>query len=91
MNSLLSVAMFLFTVHTAACELHAYYAIMSCSFEVSMYIAQCSSGNLRLTPGPSTGTLQICKNNEWNNVCSTDWGNLDAAVACRQLGYDGNS
>ena len=46
----------------------------------------CTSGSVRLT---DSGILQICKNNEWRTVCSTDWGNLDTAVACRQLGYDG--
>lgn len=55
-----------------------------------MHAAQCTHGSsLRLINGPSTGVLQICKDNEWNNVCDTDWGNVDAAVACRQLGYDG--
>ena len=49
----------------------------------------CTSGGLRLTDSTS-GILQICKNNEWKAVCSEDWGHLDAAVACRQLGYDGN-
>lgn len=47
----------------------------------------CTSDDLRIV-SPS-GVLQICKNSEWENVCSSDWGNLDAAVACRQLGYDG--
>lgn len=48
----------------------------------------CSSGDLRLT-NTSSGILQICKNKEWRAVCSRDWGHVDAAVACRQLGYDG--
>ena len=48
----------------------------------------CTSGDLRLT-GSSSGILQICKNNEWRIVCSEEWSHLDAAVACRQLGYDG--
>lgn len=48
----------------------------------------CSSGDLRLT-NTSSGILQICKNKEWRAVCSQDWGHVDAAVACRQLGYDG--
>jgi hypothetical protein len=48
---------------------------------------QCHSGTLTLSQNDSI--LQICKHNQWKNVCSRDWGNLDAAVACRQLGYDG--
>ena len=39
--------------------------------------------------GSSTGILQICKGSVWKNVCRNDWGNLNAAVACRQLGHDG--
>ena len=48
---------------------------------------QCHSGTLRLNQNDSV--LQICKHNQWKIVCSEEWGNLDAAVACRQLGYDG--
>ena len=50
--------------------------------------AGCTSGDLRLT-NTSFGLLQICKSNQWRAVCSRDWGHLDAAVACRQLGFDG--
>ena len=49
----------------------------------------CTDGTLRIE-SPS-GSLQICKDSEWKNVCARDWGNLDAAVACRQLGYDGKT
>ena len=46
---------------------------------------QYHSGTLRL----NDSLLYICKHNQWKIVCSRSWGNLDAAVACRQLGYDG--
>ena len=33
------------------------------------------------------GRLEICDNHEWGTVCSNMFGELDAMVACRQLGY----
>ena len=48
----------------------------------------CTSGDLRLNDD-SSGILHLCKDSEWKIVCSDNWGNLDAAVACRQLGYNG--
>lgn len=44
---------------------------------------------MRLTNGHDNGILQIYKSDGCRIVCSDDWGNLDAAVACRQRGYDG--
>ena len=55
----------------------------------SLHTVGCTIGTIRIdTP---SGILQICKDSEWKNVCARDWGNLDAAVACRQLGYDGKA
>ena len=33
------------------------------------------------------GRIEICINNQWSGICSNGWGNGDAAVACRQLGF----
>ncbi|XP_071177833.1 scavenger receptor cysteine-rich type 1 protein M160-like [Mytilus edulis] len=35
----------------------------------------------------NAGELKIFHNNEWGSVCSYDFDNIDATVACRQLGY----
>ena len=48
-------------------------------------LAGCVTGSVRL----DDGILQICNSSVWKTVCSEDWGNLDAAVACKQLGFDG--
>ena len=39
--------------------------------------------------GSSTlsGRLEICYNNAWGTICDDLWGQADAAVACRKLGF----
>ena len=34
------------------------------------------------------GGLQICVDNQWGTVCQSQWSEIDATVACRQLGLD---
>ena len=52
----------------------------------------CTQGAIRLQGGTSTsGRVEICKNNEWGTVCDDSWGDVDARVACRQLGLPSTS
>ena len=49
----------------------------------------CEDGDLRLMNGNNTkeGRVEICYDNGYGTVCDDQWGPLDAAVACRQLGF----
>ena len=58
---------------------------------------ECSDGDIRMTNGIVTrerdtyymaGGLQICVNKQWATVCQRRWGDVDARVACRQLGLN---
>ena len=53
------------------------------------YHLVCDDGDLRLVDGNTTreGRVEICYDNVYGTVCDDQWGPLDAAVACRQLGF----
>lgn len=41
--------------------------------------------------GFATGSVQIFRSGEWGAVCNAFFGVADAAVACRQLGFQGGT
>ena len=48
----------------------------------------CADGDIRLVGGTeSEGTIEICYGQLWGLVAETGWDNVDAQVACHQLGY----
>ena len=53
-------------------------------------ITECQNGDIRLQGGANAneGRVEVCNENRWGSVCDDAWGATDAAVACRQLGFD---
>ena len=37
------------------------------------------------------GRIEICINNVWGTICDDYWSDTDANVACRKLGFSGQS
>lgn len=52
--------------------------------------AFCKDGDLRLVGGVRVreGQVEVCYNGMWGRICSPSWSYNNAAVVCRQLGYD---
>ena len=53
------------------------------------FYPDCTSGEIRLIGISSAlqGRVEVCSDGVWGTVCSRNWGAMDAAVACKQLGY----
>ena len=60
--------------------------------ECVSHTADCTDGNVGLVNGTSNsefvdGRVEICIDGVIGTVCDDFWGNMDASVVCRQLGY----
>lgn len=55
----------------------------------NFFLTGCTTGDIRIIGGSNSneGRVEVCSNNEWGTVCDDGWSNIDAAVACRQLGF----
>ena len=53
----------------------------------------CDKGSIRLVGSNNSneGTIEICVDREWFLISDSAWDDTDAAVACRQLNYQGYS
>ena len=50
----------------------------------------CEDGTVHLVGGDtlSRGRVEYCYNGSWYSLCANNWGEQEARVVCRTLGYD---
>ncbi len=70
------------------------YSIGICYIDVRRFVrcikfaAICHDGELRLVGSfILEGRLEICFKEEWGTICDDRWDDVDATVACRELGF----
>lgn len=73
-----------------------WHSTISVSISISLWYGNCFfslcnlsiPGSVRLQGGRSKldGRVEVYLGGVWGSICSDDWGDEDAAVACRQLG-----
>ena len=49
----------------------------------------CCDGDIQLFGGSvlNEGRVELCLSGQWKTVCDNNWGDSEAQVVCKQLGY----
>lgn len=71
--------------------LHRQSSVGFASFTLLFHIlVPCDEGDIRLIESSNRfqiGLIEICVNGIWGTICRDSWGNVEASIACKQLGY----
>ena len=65
------------------------------TYFINTTLSGLQQGSLRLVGSTTSttyfyaGRLEIYVNGEWGTVCDDGWGNNEAIVACKQMGFEG--
>ena len=65
------------------------FSIVTCYVAPVAATGNCTNGELRLRDGTTSqqGRVEMCYEGPWGTVCDNVWGDSDAEVVCRQLGF----
>ncbi|XP_046551068.1 deleted in malignant brain tumors 1 protein-like [Haliotis rubra] len=73
----------------ASCS-HRSWGVNNCGHSEDVgIICDPSDITMRLTPNYKRGLLQVLHSSIWGTVCDHDFGQVEASVVCRALGYQG--
>ena len=62
--------------------------VLECILAFLSLSSDAQTGQLRIASGTTKkGRIEIYYNSAWNTICDDGWDNVDATVACKQLGY----
>ena len=63
--------------------------ISVCLYPGALAESECEDGDIRLAGGPNEmgGRVEICDGGVWGSVCNQEFGEEEANVVCKELGF----